>query len=330
MLTEAQVVALERQRATDEVHGEIETQHPGYLGSQDTYYVGTIKGIGRIYQLLVIVVGVTVTDYTAIQGQISYTTAMLLNIVWMYPIFHILHEGTHGALSSNKTLNNFIGQTALFFVWPEVTLKIFRLGHMQHHRHTNAPEDPDHYMFGSNWPSTIFRWMTFEFNYLVYTLKLKTNTSKKILSTAIPVALLALVVALGLCFLGYWKEVLMLWFIPSRIAMFLIGFAFLWLPHLGENKEGKLLHMTLADSSLDNLTAGSTMRLGHNRLMSVLLQWHHLHLIHHMWPTTPSYNHEKIWALLKPELTQRDLHVQHGFNLRPTFYPGGTLMPQAD
>jgi hypothetical protein len=30
--------------------GEIETEHPGYLGAQDTYYVGTIKSIGRIYQ----------------------------------------------------------------------------------------------------------------------------------------------------------------------------------------------------------------------------------------------------------------------------------------
>lgn len=50
VLTEAQVVAMERQRSTDMAHGEIETQHPGYLGSQDTYYVGTIKGIGRIYQ----------------------------------------------------------------------------------------------------------------------------------------------------------------------------------------------------------------------------------------------------------------------------------------
>lgn len=50
VLTEAQVVALERQKSSDEAHGEIETEHPGYLGSQDTYYVGTIKGIGRIYQ----------------------------------------------------------------------------------------------------------------------------------------------------------------------------------------------------------------------------------------------------------------------------------------
>ena len=31
--------------------GEIETAHPGgYLGSQDTFYVGTLKGVGRIYQ----------------------------------------------------------------------------------------------------------------------------------------------------------------------------------------------------------------------------------------------------------------------------------------
>ncbi len=50
VLTEAQVVALESQRAADALHGEIETEHPGYLGSQDTYYVGAIKGIGRIYQ----------------------------------------------------------------------------------------------------------------------------------------------------------------------------------------------------------------------------------------------------------------------------------------
>lgn len=50
ILTEAQIVALERQKTTDEAHGQIETEHPGYLGSQDTYYVGTIKGIGRIYQ----------------------------------------------------------------------------------------------------------------------------------------------------------------------------------------------------------------------------------------------------------------------------------------
>src|SRR5690606_25914470 len=50
VLTEAQVVALEKAREEKQAYGEIETHHPGYLGAQDTYYVGTIKGVGRIYQ----------------------------------------------------------------------------------------------------------------------------------------------------------------------------------------------------------------------------------------------------------------------------------------
>ena len=50
ILTEDQVRALERAREEKVAHGEIETEHPGYLGAQDTYYVGTIKSIGRIYQ----------------------------------------------------------------------------------------------------------------------------------------------------------------------------------------------------------------------------------------------------------------------------------------
>lgn len=50
ILTEAQVVALEKKKEDDVACGEIETHHPGYLGSQDTFYVGTFKRIGRVYQ----------------------------------------------------------------------------------------------------------------------------------------------------------------------------------------------------------------------------------------------------------------------------------------
>jgi Integrase core domain/Winged helix-turn helix len=50
ILNDAQIAALEKAKNKREACGEIETAHPGYLGSQDTYYVGNIKGIGRIYQ----------------------------------------------------------------------------------------------------------------------------------------------------------------------------------------------------------------------------------------------------------------------------------------
>jgi len=50
ILTEGQIIALEKAKDDKEAHGEIETEHPGYLGAQDTFYVGTLKGAGRIYQ----------------------------------------------------------------------------------------------------------------------------------------------------------------------------------------------------------------------------------------------------------------------------------------
>lgn len=50
ILSDDQVAALERKQQDDVACGEIETEHPGYLGSQDTFYVGNLKGVGRIYQ----------------------------------------------------------------------------------------------------------------------------------------------------------------------------------------------------------------------------------------------------------------------------------------
>ncbi len=50
ILTESQITAMEKAKEEKGAQGEIETLHPGYLGAQDTYYVGTIKGVGRIYQ----------------------------------------------------------------------------------------------------------------------------------------------------------------------------------------------------------------------------------------------------------------------------------------
>lgn len=50
ILMDEQVAALERKKHDDEACGDIETAHPAYLGSQDTFYVGNLKGVGRIYQ----------------------------------------------------------------------------------------------------------------------------------------------------------------------------------------------------------------------------------------------------------------------------------------
>jgi hypothetical protein len=71
ILTEDQVRALERAKQEKEAHGEIETEHPGYLGAQDTYYVGTLKGVGRIYQQTFMGLSdfLCVEPYTAREGR---------------------------------------------------------------------------------------------------------------------------------------------------------------------------------------------------------------------------------------------------------------------
>ena len=50
LLTEAQIAALEKAKIDKEAHGEFDSECPGYCGAQDTFYVGTLKGVGRVYQ----------------------------------------------------------------------------------------------------------------------------------------------------------------------------------------------------------------------------------------------------------------------------------------
>jgi len=73
ILTETQLSALEKAKEEKVAMGEIETEHVGYLGSQDTYYVGTIKGVGRIYQQTFI------DTYSAVGFAKLYTTKHPIN-----------------------------------------------------------------------------------------------------------------------------------------------------------------------------------------------------------------------------------------------------------
>lgn len=79
ILTEAQLIALERKKEKAEAHGEIETEHPGYLGAQDTYYVGNIKGVGRIYQQTFIDTYSKVAFAKLYDRKTAITSADLLN-----------------------------------------------------------------------------------------------------------------------------------------------------------------------------------------------------------------------------------------------------------
>ena len=90
VLTEVQMMALERQQDKKEAVGEIETEHPGYLGAQDTYYVGTIKGVGRIYQQTFIDTYSKVAQAKLYDRKNALTAADTLNDV-VLPFFEEQH-----------------------------------------------------------------------------------------------------------------------------------------------------------------------------------------------------------------------------------------------
>src|SRR5512143_1538865 len=78
--TEAQLIALEAAKRERESHpDEIETEHPGYLLSQDTFYVGYLKGVGRIYQQTVIDTYSSVAFAKVYTAKVPVTAADVLN-----------------------------------------------------------------------------------------------------------------------------------------------------------------------------------------------------------------------------------------------------------
>jgi transposase InsO family protein len=79
VLTEAQVQALERAKAEKEAHGEFESECPGYCGAQDTFYVGNMKGVGRIYQQTFIDTYAKVAFAKLYDRKTPITSADLLN-----------------------------------------------------------------------------------------------------------------------------------------------------------------------------------------------------------------------------------------------------------
>lgn len=78
-LNDAQIAGLEREAHDNEASGEIETAHPGYLDSQDTFYVGNLKGMGRIYQQTFVDTYSKVAHCKLYVSKTPITTADLLN-----------------------------------------------------------------------------------------------------------------------------------------------------------------------------------------------------------------------------------------------------------
>ncbi|MFT4256893.1 MAG: fatty acid desaturase [Pseudoxanthomonas sp.] len=259
---------------------------------------------------MLLVLTVIASDTLTVLRHIPLWVGMLLNAVIGYVAFSVVHDSVHRAVSTNVKFNDIVCSIGLNLVAPYTTIKLFRWGHILHHRFASGPRDPDIVLHGPWW-SLPFRWISIDAIYLVHALRSEDKVARNALKEAWPKVALVLLVIATLVVAGYGKEVLLLWLLPSRLIFLSLGFTFFWLPHVP--------HDTTQE---ENFTRATTMRLGYEWLFNPLLQYQNAHLIHHIFPMTPFYNNMKVWNLIEPELRHKDLAIQHGFAIRPTICPG--------
>ncbi|MBA2764781.1 MAG: fatty acid desaturase [Thermoleophilaceae bacterium] len=221
-----------------------------------------------------------------LSGLWPWPVSTLISAVASYVLFTVAHDAAHHSTSSNQQINRWIGRLAVPFFAPHAGMSTWRYIHMQHHRFTNHDDgnDPDHYtMRGPAWQRPL-RWITVDLFYMVFyvpRLASRPRAEKIELFTQWAVVITLSVLAVVN---GYGFELLVLYFLPCRIAILFLGWAFDYLPHNG-------LHHTPTEDKLKT----TRNRVGGERWLSPVLLYQNYHLVHHLHPLVPFYRYIKVW-----------------------------------
>jgi fatty acid desaturase len=212
--------------------------------------------------------------------------AIPFNALASYMLFTIAHDASHHSLSSVETVNIWLGRIATLFFAPHAGFRTWRFIHMQHHRFTNHDDgrDPDHYTHrGPRWQMPL-RWLTIDLYYMVfYVPRLRSRPAREQVELALTWMLVGLASALAVE-TGHGLQLLVLYFLPIRLAIMWLGFAFDYLPHNG-----------LSLSPSEDRFKTTRNRIGLERLISPLLLYQNYHLVHHLHPVVPFHRYIAVW-----------------------------------
>jgi fatty acid desaturase len=256
-------------------------------------FVGCMAGIGAVW-------------YLVLNGQMAAPVGAIVNGLITYWLFSVIHDASHCSLSRVRWINETVGAIGLFFLFPYAPMVLLRWVHNKHHAYANGPMDPDIFEHNSAWWQIPFRWTFFDLAYIYYFFKYGSRVRKKHqTSLAIYYSLLTVMVGTALYF-GYGYELLMLWFIPSRITLLLICIVFVILPHYPA--------MVAQD---EQPYMATTMRFGWEWLLTPLLVYQNYHLIHHLYPEIPFYRMHKAYFVKYDEINRENISRQKAFALEP-------------
>jgi fatty acid desaturase len=264
--------------------------------------------------ITVVFVGATAL---AVRGAIPMWLAVVLNSLCSYAAYSVLHEASHGLISTHRLLNDNLGRIGMLMVSITPFFRAYRFLHMTHHRFTNDPvRDPDYFCgSGPGWMLPI-RWMVMDTAYVKtyflpghYDSRPREEKVEFWLSMVFAAVVLAVVLSQG-----WGLEFLVYYFIPTRVALFLLAITFDWLPHYP--------HDTPAEQNKYRATSN---RVGMEWLLDVLFIGHNYHLAHHLYPTAPFYRYKRIWFARKTAHESHNPALVGALGVAPVADPTTTL-----
>ena len=225
-------------------------------------------------------------------------------IFGFYTSFTTLHDATHRALSSNKYLNDLLGNIAGNIQFPFITTAVYRYIHLSHHRYVGDKDlDPDEAMVGI--PTKYFPvgyLAVFIYDFLAFSW-LVTKVWDRTPINVRRGFIIALIGNVGFNIIvltsPYWYEYLIWYLIPNRIGVGVTAYLFAHLPH----PEGVHWH----DHPFQ-----ATYSLTGNQLTKRALWGQSSHSIHHFLPHVPWFKCHKAWDLAngifrKQNIPKRDV-----------------------
>ena len=244
-----------------------------------------------------------------IEGALPLSWAILFNTIAAYMSFTPAHEASHGSVSANRALNDWVGRLATVLQSPVPFFRAFRYIHMQHHKFTNdKTKDPDLYVgSGPGWLLPL-KWTTLDINYLyrylnpsVFMKRPKSERREMLLALLFAAVVLAVISVNG--WLNYY---LLLFLIPGRITAIFLAITFDFLPHYPHQAQAK-----------DQPFQCTSNRVGMEWLLTPVLLFQNYHLVHHLYPTVPFYRLLKIWYARKHYHQSKNPATTDAFSLSP-------------
>lgn len=237
-------------------------------------------------------IGLIILAYCGISFGIIGNLYFELPLWLVYPVmvysmfigFTPLHDGTHQAVSSNKTLNDILGTISGQTLFPGLNMATYRALHLQHHRFLGDKDlDPDERFV--RWPKMLgpvyLLFVDLHWSYWFFTKAWNIwpkNIRPWVIGSLISIAAIYTV---GLSS-SYWWEFLTLFIIPHRLAIVYVTYMFAHIQHpegLTWNKE----------------PFQSTVKITGNILKRLSLLGQADHCMHHLLPHVPWYNYHKVW-----------------------------------